>query len=63
MYHGNAGMGMRKHRESGHATRSPRYKFLQTLERNREDARKPRRRALSAATVAEAVKQNECIIR
>lgn len=33
---GRGGMGSHKHGTSGHPTRSPRYKFMQTLEANQE---------------------------
>ena len=39
---GQKGFGMTKHRRSGHATRSPRFRFLQKL--GTENARKDRSR-------------------
>jgi hypothetical protein len=40
---GQKGFGMTKHRRSGHATRSPRFRFLQKLEAHKND-RKDRSR-------------------
>lgn len=48
-------MGPSKHRTSGHATRSPRYKFMQTLEANK--IKHFSRPVLTAKNVAEAIKQ------
>lgn len=42
MQQGRGGMGMHKHGVSGYAPRSPRYKFMQTLEDNRNRIKKPR---------------------
>jgi len=55
MQQGRGGMGPHKHGISGHAPRSPRYKFMQQLEANKE---KPKARPrLTAKTVAEAMKE------
>lgn len=55
MQQGRGGMGSHKHGTSGHATRSPRYKFMQQLEANKVKTFK--RPGLTAKTVAEAVRQ------
>jgi hypothetical protein len=52
---GRGGMGSHKHGISGKAPRSPRYKFMQTLEANRQPERK--RRKLTATTIAEVFKR------
>ena len=43
MHGGQKGFGMTKHGRSGHATRSPRFRFLQKLEAQKND-RKDRSR-------------------
>jgi hypothetical protein len=40
---GGGGMGSKKHGQSGHATKSPRFRFLQKLEAEKND-RKDRSR-------------------
>lgn len=55
MVKGKGGIGSHKHGTSGHAPRSPRYKFQQTLEANRRPVKQ--RPALSAKTVQEAMAQ------
>jgi hypothetical protein len=44
MQQGRGGMGSHKHGVSGRAPRSPRYKFMQTLEDNRRRAEETKRR-------------------
>jgi hypothetical protein len=39
---GQKGFGMTKHGRSGHATRSPRFRFLQKLEAQQKNDRKDR---------------------
>jgi hypothetical protein len=36
-HHGQKGLGMTKHGRSGHATQSPRFRFLQKLEAHKND--------------------------
>ena len=36
-HHGQKGLGMTKHGRSGHATQSPRFRFLQKLEAHKSD--------------------------
>ncbi len=55
MQQGRGGMGSHKHGVSGHATRSPRYRFMQQLEANRNQLKKPKAK-LPYRTVAEALK-------
>src|SRR5262252_9232659 len=55
MITGRGGMGSHKHGISGYAPRSPRYKFTQTLEANKEPAARKRRPALTATTIKEAL--------
>ena len=59
MQQGRGGMGMHKHGVSGKPGRSPRYKFMQTLEANRRLSQKPKRSALTARTVAEAIRHSK----
>jgi len=55
MQQGRGSMGIHKHRISGYPTRSPRYKFMQQLEANRNQINKPRVKLLYT-TVADALK-------
>jgi hypothetical protein len=50
---GRGGMGSHKHGISGKAPRSRRYKFMQTLEANRQ----PESPKLTATTIAEVFKR------
>ena len=54
---GKRGMGSHKHGISGHAPKSPRFKFHRQLEANKEKQKE--RRPLAAATVAEAIKTSK----
>ena len=58
MQTGRGGMGSRKHAKSGHAPRSPRYKFIQTLDDNklREEERAQKLKTRWHATIADALK-------
>jgi hypothetical protein len=55
MQQGRGGMGSHKHGVSGRAPRSPRYKFMQTLEdnRRREEERKRRLKPKMVSALAE----------
>jgi hypothetical protein len=44
MQQGRGGMGSHKHGVSGRAPRSPRYKFMQTLEDNKRRAEERKRK-------------------
>jgi hypothetical protein len=48
-------MGSHKHGISGHASHSPRFRFMRQLEANREQTPKPRARLIHE-TVSDAVK-------
>ena len=56
MQQGRGGIGSHKHGISGYAPHSPRYKFMQQLETNKQKPHK--RQALTAKTIAEAVDQH-----
>jgi hypothetical protein len=57
MQQDRGGMGSHKHGISGHAPRSPRYKFMQQLVANKE---KPKTRPrLTAKTLAEAMNEEK----
>ena len=51
-------MGMTKHGKGGRSPRSPRYKFMQTFEDNRNRVKKPKAK-LPYASVAESLKKEQ----
>jgi hypothetical protein len=51
---GRGGIGAHKHGVSGHPGRSPRYKFMQGLEAERKQDKKPKAN-MHCQTVAEAM--------
>ena len=56
MQQARGGMGSHKHGTSGRPPRSPRYKFLQQLEANREAEQRRPRTELKYSTPSEAFK-------
>lgn len=52
---GRGGMGSRKHGICGYPTRSPRYRFMQQLEANKNQVKKPKAK-LNYSSVSEAIK-------
>jgi hypothetical protein len=56
MHHAHGCMGMTKHGKGGRSPHSPRYKFMQTFEDNRNRVKKPKAK-LPCASVAESVKK------
>jgi hypothetical protein len=51
-------MGMTKHCKGGRSPRSPRHKFMQTFEDNRNRVKKPKAK-LPYASVAESLKKEQ----
>jgi hypothetical protein len=58
MHQARGGMGMTKHGKGGRSPRSPRYKFMQTFEDNRNRVKKPKAK-LPYASVAESLKKEQ----